>query len=109
MPAENSKLQMQLNKLSDFANNHFMKINIKKTKIFPFNFKRSLDFVPVLTIPGNSQPLEVVYSTKLLNRSNDSGLYPSSWGFSRTSSMIYISMIFDQVESESGAVRLTVT
>jgi hypothetical protein len=66
VPPENSKLQMQLNHLSDFANNHFMKINTQKAKIFPFNFKRSFDFLPVLTLPGNSEPLQVVYSTKLL-------------------------------------------
>ena len=66
LPPENSILQMQLNHLSDFSNSHFMKINIKKTKIFPFNFTKTLDFLPNLRIPGNPDPLEVEYSTKLL-------------------------------------------
>ena len=41
-----------------------MKINVKKTKIIPFNFSKKYDFVPSLSI--NGQELDVVYEAKLL-------------------------------------------
>ena len=43
-----------------------MKLNKKKTKIFPFNFSKTRDFIPAVSIPGELEPLEVVYKTKLL-------------------------------------------
>ena len=42
-----------------------MKINTKKTKIIPFNPTKNFDFLPLLNFPGED-PLEVIYSTKLL-------------------------------------------
>ena len=42
-----------------------MKINVKKTKIIPFNFSKKFDFLPQLCFP-ESDPLEVIYKTRLL-------------------------------------------
>ena len=41
-----------------------MQINHKKSAVIPFNFTRKYDFTPTLTY--DSQPLEVIYKTKLL-------------------------------------------
>ena len=43
-----------------------MLVNRRKTVIMPFNFTRNYDFIPWLTFPGEEQPLEVIYETKLL-------------------------------------------
>ena len=53
-----------------------MKINLKKTKIIPFNFTKTMDFIPELSFPGGD-PLEVIYQTKLVGVIIDSTL---SWG-----------------------------
>ena len=66
LPPQNNPLQDQLDQLSEFTDQHLMKLNKKKTKIFPFNFTKTRDFVPAVYIPGGSEPLEVVYQTKLL-------------------------------------------
>ena len=42
-----------------------MKINFKKTKILPFNLSKKFDFLPQLNFP-NCDPLEVIYTTRLL-------------------------------------------
>ena len=42
-----------------------MKINFKKTKILPFNVSKKYDFLPQLSFP-DSEPLEVIYTTRLL-------------------------------------------
>ena len=39
--------------------------NYKKTKILPFNFTKKSDFLPQLSFPGG-EPLEVIYTTRLL-------------------------------------------
>ena len=53
-----------------------MIINTKETKVIPFNFSKSKDFIPELYLPS-SNPLEVVYQTKLV----DMIIYSSlSWG-----------------------------
>ena len=52
-----------------------MKINFKKTKILPFNFSKKFDFLPQLNFP-NCEPLEVIYSTRLLGVTLTSNL---SW------------------------------
>ena len=41
-----------------------MKLNLKKTKVMPFNFTRKYDFVPSFTLEDTN--LEVVYTTKLV-------------------------------------------
>ena len=64
LPPQNTKLQMKLDELAEYANLHDMKINTGKSKIMPFNFTRKYDFTPEYSIGGT--PLENVYSTKLL-------------------------------------------
>ena len=64
-PVEQSILQHQLADLLEFTNTNKMKINFKKTKIIPFNFSKKFDFLPQLHFP-DSQPLEVIYETRLL-------------------------------------------
>ena len=55
-----------------------MKINYKKTKIIPFTFTQTRDFIPELSFPGpGHDPLEVIYQTKLLGVIVSSEL---SWG-----------------------------
>ena len=66
LPPQNNPLQEQIDQLSEFTDSHLMKLNKKKTKIFPFNFSKTRDFIPAVSIPGESEPLEVVYQTKLL-------------------------------------------
>ena len=64
-PPENSALQHQLTDLLTFTNTNKMKINMKKTKIIPFNTSQKYDFLPQLYFPG-SDPLEVIYEARLL-------------------------------------------
>jgi hypothetical protein len=52
-----------------------MKINMKKTKVMPFNLSKKYDFLPQLGFPGE-EPLEVIYTTKLLGVTLSSDL---SW------------------------------
>ena len=42
-----------------------MKINFNKSKVMPFNVRKSFDFLPQLHFPG-CEPLEVIYETRLL-------------------------------------------
>ena len=42
-----------------------MMINEEKTKVLPFNFTKKFDFTPVISLK-NSEPLDVIYETKLL-------------------------------------------
>ena len=65
LPPENSALQHQLRDLLTFTNTDKMKINMKKTKIIPFNTSQKYDFLPQLYFPG-SNPLEVIYEARLL-------------------------------------------
>ena len=53
-----------------------MKINAKNTKIIPFNFSKKFYFLPQLCFP-ESDPLEVIYTTRLLGVIVTSDL---SWG-----------------------------
>ena len=52
-----------------------MKINVKKTKILPFNPSKNYGFLPQLSFP-NCEPLEVIYETRLLGVTITSNL---SW------------------------------
>ena len=65
LPANQSILQHQLADLADFTVRNKMKINHKKTKVIPFNFSKKFDFLPQLHFPS-CDPLEVIYSTRLL-------------------------------------------
>ena len=62
---EDNLLQEDLNSLKIFTDKNLMKINDKKTEIMKFNFRKSLDFPPILTIE-ESCPLKIVEETKLL-------------------------------------------
>ena len=57
-----SKLQTRLDEITIAANNHEMKLNLKKSKIMPFNFTRKYDFLPTYSLENT--PMEVVYSMK---------------------------------------------
>ena len=65
LPPGSSILEHQLADLDRFTTQNKMKINYKKTKIMPFNFTKRSDFLPQLSFPGG-EPLEVIYSTRLL-------------------------------------------
>ena len=65
LPRERSILQHKLDDLLQFTNKNKMMINAKKTNIMPFNFTKSLDFIPNLSFPGGDQ-LNVIYQTKLV-------------------------------------------
>ena len=62
---ENPMLE-ELSSLSLFASDNLMKIKEKKTNVMKFNFSRSYDFPPELSIDGFTEKLEVVNRTKLL-------------------------------------------
>ena len=67
LPACNYTLQEDLNNVSNYANNHQMRINTEKCKVMMFNTGRKIDAVPQLTLPGmGGKYLEVVESFKLL-------------------------------------------
>ena len=76
LPREKTITQHKLSDLQDFTAANHMKINSKKTKVIPFNFSKTRDFIPELSFP-DSETLDVVYQTKLV------GLIVrslSSWG-----------------------------
>ena len=75
LPPDRSVLQHQLADLDRFTAENKMKINYKKTKVMPFNFNKKLDFLPLLSFPGG-EPLEVIYTTRLLGVTITSNL---SW------------------------------
>ena len=64
MPPENSKVQDQLNKISQYATDNEMKINKQKTKVMLFNTAKKRDFTPQLVI--DNEIIEVVEEIKLL-------------------------------------------
>ena len=75
-PPESTITQHKLDDLLKYTEENEMKINLKKTKILPFNFTKSRDFIPELSFPGGDQ-LDVIYQTKLVGVIVDSSL---SWG-----------------------------
>ena len=75
-PSEKLVLQHKLEDLLMFTKENQMKVNMKKTKIIPFNFTKTRDFIPELSFPGGDS-LEVIYQTKLVGVIVDSSL---SWG-----------------------------
>ena len=76
LPCDKTISQHKLKDLHEFTIKNQMVINSKKTKIIPFNFSQTKDFIPELSLP-NSEPLEVVYQTKLVGLVVCSSL---SWG-----------------------------
>ena len=61
---QDSKLQERLNQIKEYVQIYDMKVNIKKTKIIPFNFSKKYDFQPKIYYDGNE--LDVEYKSKLL-------------------------------------------
>ena len=51
---ENTILQHKLQDLLCFTDANEMKINLQKTKIIPFNFTKTMDFIPALSFPFGS-------------------------------------------------------
>ena len=76
LPKEKTILQHQLHDLTDYTEDHLMKINQKKTQVMPFNFSKTKDFIPQLSLNGTDN-LDVIYQTKLLGLIITSNL---SWG-----------------------------
>ena len=76
LPSEKTILQHKLQDLLCFTEENEMKINLKKTKVIPFNFTKTMDFIPDISFP-DGDPLEVIYQTKLVGVIVDSTL---SWG-----------------------------
>ena len=73
---DKSILQHLLQDLSKFSSDNLMKINLKKTQTMPFNFSKTRDFIPQLSINGEDN-MDVIYQTKLLGLIISSNL---SWG-----------------------------
>jgi hypothetical protein len=65
LPSDKFTLQHQLADLEKFTNDHFMKLNSKKTKCIPFISSRTKDFMPQLSLNDGEQ-LEVIYKLKLV-------------------------------------------
>ena len=57
-------MNAEMEKLTNYTEEHQMQINIKKSTVMLFNLHRKYDFMPEVII--NSQVLDVVESTKLL-------------------------------------------
>ena len=73
LPPEKTVLQHKLEDLQKFTQENEMLINAKKTKVIPFNFTKSSDFIPELSFPDGEQ-LDVIYQTKLVGVIVDSSL-----------------------------------
>ena len=65
LPDNANMMQIQLNKLIEYCTENDMRINQGKTKVTLFNTARLNDFMPRLSIDGNTH-LEVVEEFKLL-------------------------------------------
>ena len=63
-PVNDSQIVDQLNSLHQYAEDHKMKLNLKKTKVILFNPSKTIDFVPEVNL--TDQPLESVEEIKLL-------------------------------------------
>ena len=66
LPAHLSILQHKLSDIHEYTRENMMMVNRKKTMVIPFNFTKKYDFIPQLTFPGEQEPLDVIYETKLL-------------------------------------------
>ena len=53
IPPDKSKLQHQLEDLLAFTDSNKMKINLKKTKILPFDTSKKYDFLPQINFPNS--------------------------------------------------------
>ena len=66
LPTDDNLMQDQLESLHRFATGKLLRIKEKKLNVMKFNFSKSYDFPPELTISGFKQQLEVVNETRLL-------------------------------------------
>ena len=64
LESEISRLQQRLNEIKNYASSNGMQVNRSKSCILPFISSRKFDFQPLLSY--NDQPLDIVYSAKLL-------------------------------------------
>ena len=64
----NNALQGHVDELVRFTEQHFMKINQKKTKVALFNPHRNFDFMPEIKLSQDSENIEVVEQYKLLGQ-----------------------------------------
>jgi hypothetical protein len=81
LPKESCRLQNLLSELSEYTENHQMRLNHEKTKVILFNNAVKYDFQPNLTLQ-NGSPLKVVDEIRLLGVQVRSDL---SWSSNTTS------------------------
>ena len=87
LPQNESTVQLLLDDINSYAEDHQMQLNHEKTKVILFNNARTYDFTPNLSIQ-NGGPLEVVEQVRLLGvelrsdlswRSNTSAICQKSY------------------------------
>ena len=66
LPGVNSKLQKEIENIKKISDDREMLLNKKKTVLLISNFTDNHQFRPMLTIPGENDPIKVVQETKLL-------------------------------------------
>ena len=67
LPNKNNLPQRELEKIKDISDSKEMILNAMKTSIFIANFTDNHQFKPLISIPGQEEPLQVVLETKLLH------------------------------------------
>ena len=58
--------QSELDNVAEYCKTHEMQINVSKSKVMMFNNSRTVDFMPILRVGKDSNPLDVVSEYKLL-------------------------------------------
>ena len=66
LPRHSNFLQNMIEDLHQFTESNLMKMNVKKSNVMLFNTSRKFDFPPEILIPGTSDFLNVIESTRLL-------------------------------------------
>jgi hypothetical protein len=77
LPKENTLLQREVEKIKKISEAREMILNEKKTAIFVANFTHNHKFKPLITIPRQELPLQVVLESKLLGYWLDTTRTPS--------------------------------
>ena len=78
LPMKNTLLQREVERIKDISDSREMILNAKKTFIFTVNFTENHQFKPLITIPGQPEPLQVVQETKLLGYWLDTSMTPTT-------------------------------
>ena len=60
LPMKNTLLQREVERIKDISDSREMILNAKKTFIFTVNFSENHQFKPLITIPGQPEPLQVL-------------------------------------------------